>query len=148
MSNQPPLPNENPYQPPEPKPGAAPVSGQPEPGLSKDVTQMAMLAHLLGLFLGFLGPLIIYLTKKDENEFIEDQAKESLNFQITLMIAYLVAGAVFSVFVFVTCGFGIFLPFPLIITVFQFVYGIQGTMRASEGIRFRYPDWICFRIIT
>ncbi|MEC7445671.1 MAG: DUF4870 domain-containing protein, partial [Planctomycetota bacterium] len=48
----------------------------------KDVANMAMLAHLLGALVGFLGPLILWVVKKDEHEFIDDQSKEALNFQL------------------------------------------------------------------
>jgi uncharacterized Tic20 family protein len=145
MSSQPPLPDEGASkQPPFAEPKPAPLPGGE---LSKEAKQMAMLAHLLGIFLGFLGPLIIYLTKKDDDEFIEDQSKEALNFQITLIIAYLVVGAVYSVVGLVTCGFGLLIPLPLIVTVFQFLFGIQGSMQASEGVRYRYPNWICLKLV-
>ena len=52
----------------------------------KDVANLAMLAHLLGALVGFLGPLILWVVKKDEHEFIDDQSKEALNFQLTLLI--------------------------------------------------------------
>ena len=57
-----------------------------------DVTQeqktMAMIAHLLGIVSWFVGPLIIWLINKDkaDQEFVIDQSKEALNFQITMAI--------------------------------------------------------------
>ncbi|MBX9790535.1 MAG: DUF4870 domain-containing protein [Pirellulales bacterium] len=57
-----------------------------------DARTMAMLAHLLALFTGFLGLLIVWLIKKDQYPFVNDQGKESLNFQITIVLATLVAG--------------------------------------------------------
>lgn len=100
---------------------------------------MAMLAHLLGAFMGFVGPLIIWLTKKDESAFVDDQGKEALNFQLTLLIAYFATGALYVVIAFITCGIGSFLPIPLIVTVFQMVFGIMGAMKANEGEYYRYP---------
>ena len=50
--------------------------------------------------LSFLGPLIIWLMKKDESAFVNDQGKEALNFQLTLLIAQVVAVGVASA----TCG--------------------------------------------
>ena len=53
-----------------------------------------MLAHLLGALLGFLGPLIIWLVKKDDHPFVAEQSKEALNFQLTLLIWYVAATAI------------------------------------------------------
>ena len=72
----------------------------------KDACQQAMLAHLLGALLGFLGPLIIWMTKKDDHPFIDDQGKEALNFHLTLLIAYVVTSILYTVLAFVTCGIG------------------------------------------
>jgi len=71
-----------------------------------DQNQMAMIAHLLGIVIGFVGPLIIYLTVKDK-PFAYEQSKEALNFQITVAIAW-VAAAVLSVI-----GIGLLL-YPLV----------------------------------
>src|SRR4051794_22840279 len=65
--------------------GAPAIYAGPPP--TKDAVTMGMLCHLLGIFTGFLGPLIIWLLKKDEHPFIDDQGKEALNFQIVAMLA-------------------------------------------------------------
>ena len=112
---------------------------------SKDDRQMAMLAHLLGALFGFLGPLIIWLTKKDTSPFVDDQGKEALNFHLTLLIAYAATSVIWIVFMFVTCGFGAFLPLPLVVSVLQLVFGIIGCTKANAGETYRYP--ICIRFI-
>jgi len=56
----------------------------------QNARNMAMLCHLLGLFTGFVGPLILWLLKKDEDPFIDRQGKEALNFQITVVIGWTV----------------------------------------------------------
>ncbi len=61
---------------------------QPSTEISKDARMWAMLCHLLGFFTCFIGPLIIWLIKKDEDPFIDNQGKEALNFQITVAIAW------------------------------------------------------------
>lgn len=58
---------------------------------SKDDKTMAMLCHLLGLLTSFIGPLIIWLIKKDQSAYVDQQGKEALNFQITVAIAMLIA---------------------------------------------------------
>lgn len=104
--------------------------------------QWGMLSHLLGLVIGlltgfgFVGPLIVLLTKKDEHPFIEDQANESLNFQITLLIYYLIAGAL----AIVTCGVGVLLM--LIPWLMQLILGIIATVNSNKGIAYRYPATI------
>src|SRR5215210_2825079 len=67
-------------------PAAAPAAAVDPYQQSRSV---AMWSHLSGL-LGFLGPLIFYFVKKDEDAFVGDQAREALNFHLTLMIGYLI----------------------------------------------------------
>lgn len=54
-----------------------------------DQRTMALAAHLLGIFTGFIGALVIWLINKDDasKAFVTDQSKEALNFQITVAIA-------------------------------------------------------------
>ena len=56
----------------------------------KDDRTFGMLAHLLGAFTSFVGPLVIWMIKKEESPFVDDQGKEALNFQITIGLGYLV----------------------------------------------------------
>ncbi len=105
--------------------------------LSKDAKTMAMLAHLLGILLGFLGPLIIWLIKKDEEPFVDDQGKEALNFQITLLIIYVVCAA--------TSCFVIPIFVALAAWVGALILSIMACMKANEGQTYRYP--ITLRLI-
>ncbi len=101
---------------------------------------LAMLAHLLGCLgilvgsvPGFLGPLIIWLTQKDKSAFVEEQAREALNFQITLLIIAVVCGLL----VFASCG----TLFPILIlpAALQVIFGIISTLSVSSGNAYRYP---------
>lgn len=123
---------ENETAPPTPTPDTDPPVIDPAT-LSKDDKNMGMLAHLLGAFTGFLGPLIIWLVKKEDSAFVEQEGKESLNFQITILIIY-VALVPISI---ITCGFGGILYLPLFVLVV--VFSILGAMKAKEGIAYRYP---------
>ena len=126
-------PGQNPFA--EPPTGAPPIgepygkAGPPDP----DSRTMAMLAHLLGALIGFLGPLVIWLVKKDQHPFVDDQAKEALNFHITLIFAYLVAGIMTAV----SCGFLFFVAF--IPYVLQVIFGILAAVEANKGVYYRYP---------
>jgi uncharacterized protein len=99
------------------------------PSASPDRT-FAILAHIGGLFTSWIAPLVIYLIKKPEAgaEFATDNAKEALNFQITVFIVYM--ALTISVF-------GLFLIFvPM---VFNLVCCILAAVKASNGESFRYP---------
>ncbi len=90
-----------------------------------------MLCHLLGLLTNFLGPLILWLLKKDDDAFVNEQGKEALNFQITLMLAGIVAGATSCI------GIGLIL-LPLIM-ILDLVFSIMACVAASKGQHYRYP---------
>ena len=126
----------NPYNvPPEPTP-LEDLDSYPSP----DDRNLALIAHLSGIaglmgagLLGFLGPLIIYLLKKDSSAFVGDQAKEALNFQITLFLIAVACGLAVGV----SCGF----LFPLIFVpmVLQVIFPIIAALSAKDGNRYRYP---------
>lgn len=95
---------------------------------TSDEKTMAILSHILTVVFPILAPLIIYLIKKDESKFIAYHAKESLNFQITMMI--IVIGLFITII-------GILLLWFVGIAALVFV--IIATIRASEGKLYRYP---------
>ena len=101
---------------------------------------LALMAHLLGCLgvvagsvLGFVGPLVIWITQKDKSAFVEQQAREALNFQITLLIVM----AVCSVVVGATCG--VLFPLLFIPMVLQVIFGIIATLSVAGGNAYRYP---------
>ena len=123
---------------------AAPTTDIP----SAQERQWAMFAHLsalLGLiitghWLGwgcFLGPLVIWLVKKDTMPFVNDQGKEALNFNITVAIIF------FALFVLtlITLGLGVVIAMPVgvVVGVAWLVFTIIAAIRANEGVRYRYP---------
>ncbi|MEV7007864.1 DUF4870 domain-containing protein [Streptosporangium sp. NPDC051022] len=106
----------------------------PRPGT--DDTTMAMLAHLLGLLTSFIGPLVLYLAKKDESPYVRSQAAEALNFQLTLMIAYMVSW----VLAFVLIGFLLI----LVVWIGSLIFMIMAAIAAYRGENYRYPMNIRF----
>ena len=116
-----------------PPPPSEPVVGAP----SAEERQWAMFAHLSALFglvipLGsIIGPLVIWLIKKDTMPFVNDQGKEALNFNITVAIAAIVCW----ILVFVLIGF-LLLPAVLIAWL---VFVIIATIKSNEGTTYRYP---------
>ncbi len=105
--------------------------------LTQDERNWGMFAHLSALagaivpFGSVIGPLVIWLMKKDESPFIEDQAKEALNFQITMAIGFLIC------FVLIFVVIGVFL-LPLLL-IFDLILTIIAAVEANKGNRYRYP---------
>lgn len=102
---------------------------------TSDEKTMAILSHILCIVAGFLAPLIIYLTKKD-SPYITAHAKESLNFQLTMIIGHIICFILWFIII------GIFLTWLLVIA--NLVLVIIATIRASENKLYRYPFTIRF----
>jgi uncharacterized Tic20 family protein len=119
-----------------------PPEDEPSSGLTSDDKQWAMFAHLSAILttytmgMGFLGPLIIWLIKKDQSKFVDDQAKEALNFHLTLLIGELIgiATVCFIVGIFILIGLG----------VFSLVMSLIAGLKANNGEWYRYPLTIRF----
>lgn len=111
-------------------------AGAGQPAIGKDVTNMAMLCHLLAIFTGFLGPLIIWLIKKDDAPFIDRHGKEALNFQLTVLIAMIVSGLL----TFICIG----VPMLIAVWIADLVLCIIAALKASRGEEYRYPLAIRF----
>jgi uncharacterized Tic20 family protein len=130
---------------PPPAPTPPPLTpGSP----SAEERQWAMFAHLsalagallTGAFGGwgfFIGPLVIWLVKKDSMPFVEDQAKEALNFNITVSAIFLILWILTVITLFI----GSLLTFPLmfIIGIAALVLIVIAAMKATEGVAYRYP---------
>jgi uncharacterized Tic20 family protein len=144
-----PLENSSPDPGPLPPPAPAPAPEAPSDGLpSAEEKQWAMFAHLSALVGGlltsavggwgvFLGPLVIWLMKKDTMAFVNDQGKEALNYNITVAIACF-ALLLLSI---VTLGVGLLIAIPLwiVIGIAWLVLTIIASIKASNGEYYRYP---------
>lgn len=95
----------------------------------------AMLAHLLGLipfpFFNVLGPLLVWLIKKNESTFIATHARESANFQVTMLLAFFVSFWLIAILI------GFFLIVALAVTNLVLVF--MAAVAAKKGDSFRYP---------
>jgi len=131
----------DPYGSPSPPP-IPPEVTDVEPMLSSDVKNIAMLCHLLALTGYFtavghiVGPLIIWLIKKDDHPFIDQAGKEALNFQISMTIYIVLASFAICI------GIGIILiPVLLIIDA---VFTIIAALKTANGEVYQYPMAIRF----
>jgi hypothetical protein len=113
---------------------AVPAAEQAAPAgeVSKDARTWGMLCHLLGLFTNFVGPLVVWLIKKDEDPFIDRQGKEALNFQITVAIAYAASGVLVLL-----CGIGFITGIGVFIC--NLIFCIMASVKANDGKDYRYP---------
>jgi uncharacterized Tic20 family protein len=96
----------------------------------------ALAAFVLPAFGDIIGPLVVRLVKKDSMPFAADQAKEALNFNITVTILALVCGAL----VFLLIG----IPLLVVLGISWLVLTIVGAIKANTGIAYRYP--FCLRL--
>ena len=92
---------------------------------------IAVLTHLGGIFFSFVPGLIVWLLKKDDSAYIGEQAREALNFQITVLIGYMLAWVLALVLV----GF-LLLP---AIYLANLILSLVAAVKASKGEDFRYP---------
>lgn len=113
-----------------------------EPGaVSQSERNWAMVAHLSALtFLisvigGMLAPLIVYLIRKDDMPFAAQQAKEALNFQITMFLLGIV-GWILIVLI-ITLPLGVLLL--IFVGIADVVLTIVAAIKAGEGFPYRYP---------
>ena len=103
-----------------------------------------MLAHLLAIFTGIFGSLVIWLVSRDQSPFADHHGKEALNFQLF----YLVVGAGLAAVTAATFGLAFFLAFPVLMVcaIVFLVWEIQACLAANRGEWYRYPASI--RLIT
>ncbi|WP_208012634.1 DUF4870 domain-containing protein [Cellulomonas shaoxiangyii] len=100
----------------------------------------AVLAHVLPLVVSFVGPLVVWLVCRGRGPFVEHHAKESLNFQLTVL------GATMVSFVLMVASFGLLTLLPFGVLVVGAVLHVLGAVAASRGEWYRYP--VSVRLIS
>ncbi len=110
------------------------------PVFNRDDKNMAVMSHVLPL-LGFIFPgmsivmpLLIWLFKRNKSHYIEHHARESLNFQITIVLLLAVWGAL----KFMLVGL-LFLPLVPVILILILILMIRAALKAGDGEYYRYP---------
>ncbi|MBE1877775.1 DUF4870 domain-containing protein [Myceligenerans pegani] len=117
-------PGQQPYQ---GAPGYAPAPLRPD-----EERTWAVLAHLGGIILSVFAPLIVWLVFKERSRYVDAEAKEALNFQITLVIA----GIAIAIITTITFGIGAILYLAFIAAL---VFMIMAAVETSKGRPYRYP---------
>ncbi|MFH0736750.1 MAG: DUF4870 domain-containing protein [bacterium] len=109
---------------------------------SKEERQWAMFCHLAGLagfvipFGNIIGPLVLWMLKKDESSYIDFHGKEAVNFQISITI-YIVISIVLIILL-------VGILFLIIIGILSIVFLVVAAIKANDGIYFQYPLAIRF----
>lgn len=125
-----------------------PTNSDVEAAPSSDERNMAVLAHLgpliVGIFsaggAGWLVPLVIWLVKGDESAFVGDQAKEALNFHISMFLGSIAAWICVFTVILMPIGF------PVLVCIWAggMIFAIVAAMEANKGRRYRYPFTLRF----
>jgi uncharacterized protein len=127
-------------------PGTPPPQPAPATTIAtstQDERTWAMIGHLAA-FTAFIsgigcvvGPLLVWLIKRDTLPFAGEQALEALNFNITVVLA----GIALWIFIIITLGIGALLAVPLGLALFcgWLVLTIIAAVKANNGEHYRYP---------
>jgi uncharacterized Tic20 family protein len=115
---------------------------------------LAALCTFLGVPFGFVvGPLVVWLIKRDESPFINRHGKAALNFQISLAVYFiclvivligLVVAASPRLFLTAFTAVLVFQLTFVLTSVFDLAFVIVAAIRANKGFEYRYPFAIPF----
>lgn len=100
----------------------------------KKDTSLGMIAHILGIFTGFIGALVIYLIAEDD--YTKNEARKALNWQISLIIYFVISGVLMLILI----GFLLMVA----LSIMNFVVCIIAAIKANEGKDWDYPLSISF----
>jgi len=110
-------------------PSAAPTENERTWGMLAHLSALAgLVVPLIGIV---LGPLVVWLAKRDESEFVAAHAKEALNFNISVLLGAIVCMLLMLVFIGVLLGTALFIAW-LVMT-------LVAAIKASEGHPYQYP---------
>ena len=125
---------------PRPTPESRP-NGDADQQADHDQCMWAMLCHLAGLAVvivpiigGMLGPLVIWMLKRDGNPFVDQQGKEALNFQISIFVLYALLAVLSAIGLVCLAG-----PLLLLVTCVGILFSVVGGIKANQGEEYRYP---------
>jgi uncharacterized Tic20 family protein len=113
------------------------VPNPPVAGGSAEDRNLAMLTHLSGIIFGFIVPLIVWLVNKENaaKSYLTTEAKEALNFQLTVLIGYVICWFLTMTIILAVIGG----PLWLILWVVNLVFCIVAAMAVNSKGSYRYP---------
>lgn len=113
-----------------------PYVAAPQPMSPTDEKLWATLTHVGGILFSWIAPLIAYLVLKDRGPFIRQHTAAALNFQLTMLIGYLIGGVLSLILI----GYLVLLA----VWVLTIVFGIMAALAANRGEYYKYPISITF----
>ncbi|MDT0158047.1 DUF4870 domain-containing protein [Microbacterium sp. ARD32] len=119
-----------------PPPPPGPYYAAPQPMSPSDEKMWSVLVHIGGIFLEFFAALIGYLLLKDRGPFVRAHTATALNFQLTLLIAFVVGGVLAIV------GIGVLIIIAA--AVLNVVFSVIAAVKAGNGEFYQYPMSIKF----
>lgn len=117
-------------------PPSNPYQATPQPLSPSDERLWATLIHVGGIFFGFVPALVGYLVLKDRGAFIRSHSLTALNFQLTMLIAYIVG----YILTFVLIGVVVLFAVGVVVLIFSIIAAIA----ANKGEEYKYPLSIQF----
>ncbi|MFT6803447.1 MAG: putative Tic20 family protein [Nitriliruptoraceae bacterium] len=140
-----------PTPPPPPPPPPAPIAQAASDSTRRNWGALAHASSIVSVFLGglaVLGPLVVWLVKKDDDAWVGEHAVEALNFQLTWLIGGVVGGIVAFIASVLTLGIGlvVFIPVAIGLMIAWLVFTIKGALAASRGETYRYP--MSYRMVS
>ena len=125
---------------PPPLPAGGPSSAAASSSSIRNWNILCHASALLGVFFHFpghlIGPLIVWLAKRDDSPQIDAHGKESLNFQLSMTLYGIVAG--------ILCFVLIGIPLLIALLIADVVLVIIASVEANQGHLYRYPITIRF----
>ena len=110
-------------------PGTVPTENERTWGMLAHLSALAgLVMPLVGIV---LGPLLVWLTRRDESEFVAAHAKEALNFNISVLLGALACMLLMLVFIGFLLGTALFVAWLVMMLI--------AAIKASEGQSYRYP---------
>jgi Uncharacterized protein conserved in bacteria len=113
-----------------------PPAAAPQPVSPSDEKTWSILSHVGGIILNWVGPLIVFLIYKDRSPVIRQHSVAALNFQLTILIGYIIGWILTVIFI------GVLVV--LAASVLSIIFGIMGALAANEGRAYKYPIAIPF----
>lgn len=110
------------------------------------IMHLTLLGHLVVPYFAIIAPIVMWMNKKNESQYIDDHGREAINFQISVLIYSIVLPIVAGLIGVITCGVGMLLLIPA--AFLPYILGLIGmvmaAMAAGRGEFFRYPMTIRF----
>lgn len=108
------------------------------PDTVRNTITLLHLSALIGVFTGIgflLGPLVVWLLKKEEHPAIDEAGKEAVNFQINMLVVGIIAGLLCATVVGLVVG----VPLAIAVGIAALVFPIVAAVKSTNGETYRYP---------